>query len=401
MVRRRTGRGRGRASVRVPLKVANQAAELLAEGLLPTTRSRFSRAAHTQRGDPVAFAHMQAPPQAAASSDLVWTQLGPQPGDPEANDLERRAVGAAPICPQECHGARYSQQARSPYHRSSDRHVFDRKLTGQGSSNRGSVARGQASLAHFHFCVHFRSAASAVTMRSGAALLGAIVAALSLTWVALVPVVFPGTGGSGGAVVLEGKPNARAMQAQIAAMQAETAASERAVLPHPHPHPHPRVRRGVFVRTLARLSAAVQALAGGGEPSPAALATTRTLRALRAGAPRRAPHGHAHKAHLPRVVVALEEREARDLKRAADIEHAIASALGAPSPKAVHGGGGRRVTETRAQTGSLASLAGAERRAVAALEALRRQQRAHQMMLEDEAEGEEGAEEAVMRRRGR
>ena len=145
MVRRRTGRGRGRASVRVPLKVANQAAELLAEGLLPTTRSRFSRAAHTQRGDPVAFAHMQAPPQAAASSDLVWTQLGPQPGDPEANDLERRAVGAAPNRPQECHGARYSQQARSPYHRSSDRHVFDRKLTGQGSSNRGSVARGQAS----------------------------------------------------------------------------------------------------------------------------------------------------------------------------------------------------------------------------------------------------------------
>ena len=91
MVRRRTGRGRGRASVRVPLKVANQAAELLAEGLLPTTRSRFSRSDHTQRGDPVAFAHMQAPPQAAASSDLVWTQLGPQPGDPEANDLERRA----------------------------------------------------------------------------------------------------------------------------------------------------------------------------------------------------------------------------------------------------------------------------------------------------------------------
>ena len=231
-------------------------------------------------------------------------------------------------------------------------------------------------------------------MRSGAALLGAIVAALSLTWVALVPVVFPGTGGSGGAVVLEGKPNARAMQAQIAAMQSETAASERAVLPHPHPHPHPRVRRGVFVRTLARLSAAVQALAGGGEPSPAALATTRTLRALRAGAPRRAPHGHAHKAHLPRVVVALEEREARDLKRAADIEHAIARALGPPSA-AVHGGGGRRVTETRAQTGSLASLAGAERRAVAALEALRRQQRAHQMMLEDEAEGEEGEEEGA------
>ena len=62
-------------------------------------------------------------------------------------------------------------------------------------------------------------------MRSGAALLGAIVAALSLTWVALVPVVFPGTGGSGGAVVLEGKPNARAMQAQIAAMQAGTMAS--------------------------------------------------------------------------------------------------------------------------------------------------------------------------------
>jgi hypothetical protein len=92
------------------------------------------------------------------------------------------------------------------------------------------------------------------------------------------------------------------------------------------------------------------------------------------------------------VVVALEEREARDLKRAADIEHAIARALGPPSA-AVHGGGGRRVTETRAQTGSLASLAGAERRAVAALEALRRQQRAHQMMLEDEAEGEEGEAE--------
>ena len=142
MVRRRTGRGRGRASMRVPLKAANQAAELLAEGLLPTTRSRFPRAAHTQRGNPAAFGHMQAPPQASSSSDLVWAPLGRQPGHPEANDLESREVGAAPIRPQESQGARYSQEARGPYHRSSDRHVFDRKPTGQGSSSRGQA--GQA-----------------------------------------------------------------------------------------------------------------------------------------------------------------------------------------------------------------------------------------------------------------